>query len=103
MFANDFRRCRPSDTFVRAALRPQALLDTVLHPEAAGSASDGGSPLKIALFSLGNMCAHRECREALQAVGFTEAIDRLASSNDTTVQKYVTRIKTKLAQAQKSA
>eukprot|EP00873_Tetraselmis_striata_P020056 jgi/Tetstr1/440320/TSEL_028657.t1 len=79
----------------------QALLDTVLHPEAGSSASDGGSPLKIALFSLGNMCAHRECREALLRIGFMDAVEQLATSNDATVQKYVTRIKTKLAQAQK--
>lgn len=57
----------------------RALLDTALQPErppsvaggkgsaagATGGGSDGGSPVKIALFSLGNMCAHKECREAL--------------------------------------
>eukprot|EP00191_Tetraselmis_sp_GSL018_P012506 CAMPEP_0177598674 /NCGR_PEP_ID=MMETSP0419_2-20121207/12506_1 /TAXON_ID=582737 /ORGANISM="Tetraselmis sp., Strain GSL018" /LENGTH=1263 /DNA_ID=CAMNT_0019091197 /DNA_START=454 /DNA_END=4245 /DNA_ORIENTATION=- len=78
----------------------QALLDTVSQPETSTSSSDGGSPLKIALFSLGNMCAHRECREALLSIGLMKAIERLEMSRDTTVQKYVARIKTKLAQAQ---
>ena len=47
----------------------RALLDTATSPDrplsakgaagAGGGASDGGSPVKIALFSLGNMCAHK--------------------------------------------
>ena len=63
-----------------AALK--ALLDTATNPERPASGSlrgaaggggapdggDGGSPVKIALFSLGNMCAHKECREALLQV-----------------------------------
>lgn len=79
----------------------QALLDTINQPESAAASSEGGSPLKIALFSLGNMCAHPDCREALLSTGFSSAIERLASSRDVTVQKYVTRIKTKLSQAQR--
>lgn len=58
----------------------RALLDTALSPErppsgaaaargGGGGADAGGSPVKIALFSLGNMCAHRECRESLVALG----------------------------------
>ena len=46
------------------------------------------------------MCAHRECREALLGnASFAGSIERLAASKDETVQKYVTRIKTKLAAA----
>jgi hypothetical protein len=66
-----------------------ALLETALTPErplsaaakggmAAAAAADGGSPVKIALFSLGNMCAHRECREALLAAGIWDMCRRCA-------------------------
>ncbi len=63
-----------------------ALLETALSPErplsgsgkpgapAAAAQADGGSPVKIALFSLGNMCAHRECRDALLAANIWDAI-----------------------------
>jgi hypothetical protein len=46
----------------------QALLETVLGPDSTadgrrpGSGGEGNSPVKIALFSIGNMCAHKECR-----------------------------------------
>lgn len=33
--------------------------------DAASPSGDGQSPLKIALFSLGNLSAHQECRERL--------------------------------------
>lgn len=59
----------------------------------------GGSPVKIALFSLGNMCAHKECREALLALGVTDVIRRLSSNPDPTQQKYLQRIQQKLAGA----
>uniref|UniRef100_A0A7S3VLZ8 non-specific serine/threonine protein kinase n=1 Tax=Dunaliella tertiolecta TaxID=3047 RepID=A0A7S3VLZ8_DUNTE len=83
----------------------RALLDTATSGErhAVGrsgpSGADGGSPIKIALFSLGNMCAHRECREALLALNIWDAIRRLSPSTDTTIQKYLQRIQTKLQQA----
>ena len=41
-----------------------------------GGASDGQSPLKIALFSLGNLCTHRECRDRLLALGFEAKVRR---------------------------
>lgn len=48
----------------------QALLETVIGPDSTAAAdgrrpspgSEGNSPVKIALFSIGNMCAHKECR-----------------------------------------
>lgn len=36
---------------------------------AASPGADGQSPLKIALFSLGNLSAHQECRERLLGAG----------------------------------
>jgi len=46
-----------------------ALLRTVMSPDydgdavaAARAAAEGSSPAKIALFTIGNMCAHRETR-----------------------------------------
>ncbi|GLI63648.1 hypothetical protein VaNZ11_006646 [Volvox africanus] len=86
----------------------RALLDTALSPErpptgaaagrggASGGADAGGSPVKIALFSLGNMCAHRECRESLIALGVQDVIRRLSSNPDPTQQKYLQRIQQKL-------
>ncbi|GIM09257.1 hypothetical protein Vretimale_13139, partial [Volvox reticuliferus] len=86
----------------------RALLDTALSPErpptgaaagrggASGGADAGGSPVKIALFSLGNMCAHRECRESLIALGVQDVIRRLSSNPDQTQQKYLQRIQQKL-------
>ncbi|KAG2431488.1 hypothetical protein HXX76_009502 [Chlamydomonas incerta] len=85
----------------------RALLDTSLQPErppppagpggrGGGGADAGGSPVKIALFSLGNMCAHRECRESLLALGVQDVIRRLSSSPDPTQQKYLQRIQQKL-------
>ena len=89
---------RPSPSPGLFSPRAQALIDTINQPETAASASEGGSPLKIALFSLGNMCAHRECREALLAnASFSSSIERLTGSKDETVKKYVARIKTKLS------
>jgi hypothetical protein len=60
-----------------------ALLRTVMNPEydgdaaaAARAAAEGSSPAKIALFTIGNMCAHRETRwvsVCVRASGCTHA------------------------------
>ena len=61
-----------------------------------GDTSDSQSPVKISLFSLGNMCSHAACRAPLLEMGLAEAIDALASaSSDATVQKYCARIQSK--------
>jgi fused-like protein len=51
---------------------------------------------KIALFSLGNFCVHRECKDVLVKMGFEEEMDKLANDPDPTVRKYLTRIKRNL-------
>jgi fused-like protein len=84
-----------------------------------GGGAESGSPAKIALFSLGNMCAHRECREELLALGIVRVLAALqaacaASSSssasasasgggvsaaaDPALRKYVSRVHAKLAQ-----
>lgn len=63
---------------------------------AAAAAADGSNPLRISLFSLGNMCAHRECADALLELGICGSLTRLRSSQDATVQKYVQRIQVQL-------
>ena len=76
-----------------------ALMDTAMGPRNDENvSSDGQSPLKIALFSLGNMCAYRVCRDAILACPlFLEAIEALGrSTDDPTVGKYVGRIRVKL-------
>mmetsp|Transcript_10638 Transcript_10638/g.20114 ORF Transcript_10638/g.20114 Transcript_10638/m.20114 type:complete len:1090 (+) Transcript_10638:312-3581(+) len=81
----------------------EALLRIISAPETGGSAGGGGaegqSPLKIALFSLGNMCTHRECRERLLQLGFKKIVASLSKSSDAVVQKYVARIQSKLQAA----
>lgn len=68
----------------------------VRAPSPSGAAADGQNPMKIALFSLGNLCTHRVCREQLLALGFREQISSLRNSADATVAKYVLRIEGKL-------
>lgn len=63
---------------------------------AAAAAADGSNPLRISLFSLGNMCSHRECADALLQLGIGTSLTRLRSSQDATVQKYVQRIQVQL-------
>lgn len=63
-------------------------------PEANGS-------LQIALFSLGNLCAHPECASALQAAGLEETVAALVAGpwgTDPVVHKYAGRVWQKLQQ-----
>ena len=66
---------------------------------ASEKASDGQSPVKIALFSLGNLCTHGACRDAMVALGFERRIAALAEAPDAdaSVKKYVARIQGKMA------
>ncbi|KAL5727926.1 non-specific serine/threonine protein kinase [Ranunculus cassubicifolius] len=50
------------------------------------------SPLKIALFSLGKMCAHPQCRGVLRTSEFFPVFGRLRQSPDSTVAKYAANI-----------
>jgi len=52
---------------------------------------------KIALFSLGNFCVHRECKDVLVRRGFEQEMEKFAADPDPTVRKYLTRIKRNLA------
>uniref|UniRef100_A0A383VWV5 non-specific serine/threonine protein kinase n=1 Tax=Tetradesmus obliquus TaxID=3088 RepID=A0A383VWV5_TETOB len=82
----------------------QALLETVLGPDSTadgrrpGSGGEGNSPVKIALFSIGNMCAHKECREQLLDLGVREVLQQLqlTSGSDGTLLRYIARASTKL-------
>ena len=78
------------------SLGPQVLME-VVTAEARSSAGEG-SPLKIALFSLGNMCAHPVCAEVLLSLGAREPLTRLGRSPDSTIQRYVQRIQVELSQ-----
>ncbi|KAL3683437.1 hypothetical protein R1sor_001459 [Riccia sorocarpa] len=59
------------------------------------AASNSESPLKIALFSLGNMCVHSTCRQYLRSPELFRVLLKLKQSSDATVVKYVTRITSK--------
>ncbi|WIA41542.1 hypothetical protein OEZ86_008912 [Tetradesmus obliquus] len=82
----------------------QALLETVLGPDSTadgrrhGTGGEGNSPVKIALFSIGNMCAHKECREQLLDLGVREVLQQLqlTSGSDGTLLRYIARASTKL-------
>lgn len=68
-------------------------------PSPAAALNTGpGSSVSIALFSLGNVAAHRECAERLATLdvnGVLQGID--AGNTDPTIGKYVARIRAKLA------
>ena len=55
--------------------------------------------MKIALFSLGNLCAHRECRDRLVALGVRDLLAGLEGHPDAAVAKYAARIDAKLKAA----
>ena len=74
------------------------------------SSAAAQSPMKIALFSLGNMCAHSRCRDVLRAGGILDVTAAILSSPaacggnagvgfDATVKKYAARIESKMAAA----
>jgi fused-like protein len=62
-----------------------------------GAGGESQSPVKIALFSLGNLCAHADCRAKLLALGFERKIAALADAEDASVRRYVARIEGKIA------
>ena len=83
---------------------------------ASASASSGGaaqssqSPMKIALFSIGNMCAHPRCRDVLLSCGILEVTKMLLAADqhpgaacDSTARKYAARIESKMGAASPSA
>ncbi|NBV89562.1 MAG: hypothetical protein EBR88_08650 [Betaproteobacteria bacterium] len=77
---------------------PQALVHVVMTSSSAPGrreAGDAQSPVKISLFSLGNICQHAPCRDYLKTLDIVRIAQRLARSPDATVAKYATRILTR--------
>ena len=68
-------------------------------PPTPGGTTDASSSVQIALFSLGNLCAHAECAEALAQLGLAEALAAVLRERggDATVQRYVARVQQKMA------
>ena len=52
--------------------------------------------VKIAIYSLGNVCRHRVCRERVESRQLVPLLDELARQGDENVKKYVVRLKAKL-------
>jgi fused-like protein len=81
----------------------EALLGLVVDAPPPSSAAAGGgegqNPLKIALFSLGNLCSHGACRAHLASLGVRAAVAPLASSPDGATAKYAVRVLAKLGPA----
>ena len=99
---------RNSDALVNELVAERALEALVelacARAKASGSraaVADGQSPVKIALFSLGNLCTHAACRDALVGLGFERRVAALAEAPDAdaSVKKYVARIQGKIAAA----
>jgi serine/threonine protein kinase len=64
----------------------------------SSSVNGPGSSVSIALFSLGNVAAHRECAERLTQLGVNEILKGIDEGNiDATISKYIARIRSKLA------
>ena len=72
----DLVTARALEALMDLATSPTSLAEADGAPSPKGGASDGQSPLKIALFSLGNLCTHRECRDRLLALGFEAKVRR---------------------------
>jgi fused len=62
----------------------------------AGSPGTGSASAQIALFSLGNLCAHIECVQALLELGFLESLEGLHCSKDAMIRQYAARAQQKL-------
>lgn len=97
---NSGQLCR--DIVGAGALR--AMLDLIQRrdgsPGADGTGAGGSSSsVQIALFSLGNLCAHADCADALVQLGLRDALAAVLRDrgDDATVQRYVARIQQKLA------
>jgi fused-like protein len=80
---------RKSDQLVGELIRQGALTGLLKTLK-----DEGISARKIALFSLGNCCSFKECRDVLQKQGFFESIEELKRKchDDTVISKYITRI-----------
>ncbi|KAJ4720994.1 Protein kinase family protein [Melia azedarach] len=81
----------------------QALLELVaecsvlaLNPSRTNAVNE--SPLKIALFSLGKMCAHPPCRRFLQSSELFLVIQRLRQSPEPTIANYASFIVSKVGE-----
>ena len=68
----------------------QSLLQVVLKENA--------SPRRIALYSIGNMCNHAECKQLAKELGLKGILDDSLAriTSDETEQKYVVRILQKI-------
>ena len=62
----------------------------------SSSVGDKQTPAHGALFSLGNLCAHEECRSALIKLGVRNALQQLRTSEDELLRKYALRVLAKL-------
>lgn len=71
----------------------QALLALAGTPAGArGGSPVSDEPLKVSLFSLGNMCVHKPCSRVLQSMGLVDLLRRLSTLSDPQIQKHVARI-----------
>lgn len=74
-----------------------ALIEVVAEKREQGGALDAETPLRIALFSLGNMCMHIGLKETLeQSPIWRSTYPSLVTSKDPTIHKYLTRLDQKM-------
>ena len=94
------------------------MLDLIQRRPEAHAAGSSTSSMQIALFSLGNLCAHAECSEALAALGLDTALAAVLQQHSSppggggsggsaeeaaVVRRYVARIQQKQAARQMAA
>ncbi|KAJ7544459.1 hypothetical protein O6H91_09G079900 [Diphasiastrum complanatum] len=70
---------------------------TLLMASSSKKDMNSESPLKIALFSVGNMCIHAPCRQHLRSSELFRVLLRLKNSTDPTIIRYLTRITSKFS------
>ncbi|KAG0575230.1 hypothetical protein KC19_VG328700 [Ceratodon purpureus] len=96
---NSSRLC--DDIISKGAMQAlcQVIADCAAAPTNERREVSSESPLKIALFSLGNMCIHAPCRHHLRSPELFKVLMKLKKSTDPTIVKYITRITNKFPDA----
>lgn len=101
MLHNNLEHVRPQfdlhDSLMQALC--QVIADCAAAPTNERREVSSESPLKIALFSLGNMCIHAPCRHHLRSPELFKVLMKLKKSTDPTIVKYITRITNKFPDA----
>ncbi|KAL5978436.1 hypothetical protein ACLOJK_029553, partial [Asimina triloba] len=84
---------------IQALLKLVAECSVVALSPSRRDAAVNESPLKIALFSLGKMCAHLPCRHFIRSSEFFPTLTRLRQSPDAIIANYASLIADKVSES----